>query len=230
MATGLFLLMATSLDVSVALASNTPVKVPLPMSFPLSPSLDYIEDIYARLFHFTHLPLLLCAHALLWCNADTDSAGTPLDSWMQLVDELERWYRTRPQEFQPMLELDAGNFPVVLFTNGAGIFGNQLYHTAMLLLLQHRPRTARLADSRFQPSVMSPLWHAQRICSIALHNDRRECWDLSLLASFLVAAKRMTHESQHQEILHGFARIKALTGWDVGEYLDDLRREWLDGT
>ncbi|KKA25687.1 hypothetical protein T310_0243 [Rasamsonia emersonii CBS 393.64] len=120
MATGLFLLMATSLDVSVALASNTPVKVPLPMSFPLSPSLDYIEDIYARLFHFTHLPLLLCAHALLWCNADTDSAGTPLDSWMQLVDELERWYRTRPQEFQPMLELDAGNFPVVLFTNGAG--------------------------------------------------------------------------------------------------------------
>lgn len=213
------------------MSSFSPSPSPSPSQF------EYVqEDIYARVFHYAHLPLLLCARALLWCNAD--SAGRPVDTWMQLVDELERWYRARPQEFQPTLELEleleldlGNNFPVILFTNGAGIFGNQLYHTAMLLLLLNRPRTAqaRLADSSFRPSVMSPLWHAQRICGIALHNDRRECWDLSLLASFLVAAKRMTHEAQQQEILHGFARIKALTGWDVGEYLDELRREWSDG-
>ncbi|KAL1965276.1 hypothetical protein VTN77DRAFT_5878 [Rasamsonia byssochlamydoides] len=219
------------LDVSVALASDTAVRVPLPISFPFNLSELHHTDIYRRVFHYAHLPLLLCANALLWCNDDS-SPHRPIDSWMQLVDELERWYRMRPQEFQPMLELDSrdrmidGNFPVILFTNGAGIFGNQLYHTAMLLLLLNKPRTARVDDSHSRPSVISPLWHAQRICSIALHNDRRECWDLCLLASFLVAARRMRHESQQQEILHGFARIKSLTGWDVGELLNDLRQEW----
>jgi hypothetical protein len=52
-----------------------------------------------------------------------------------------------------------------------------------------------------------------------------------VLGSFLVAAKRMTHESQRAEILRGFERIQTLTGWGVGEYLTALRKEWsfLDG-
>lgn len=131
-----------------------------------------------------------------------------------------------------MLELDmddqmAGStqsFPVVLFANGLGVFANQLYHTAMLLLLHSRPRTARIAE--YHSATMSPLWHAQRICSIALNNERQECWDPCLLASFLTAARRMTHESQQQEILHGFKCIRRVTGWEVGDLLQGLQTEW----
>lgn len=156
----------------------------------------------------------------------------PLHAWMHLVEGLEQWYRERPQGFQPMLELETDDqepgrgqgFPVVLFANGAGVFANQLYHTAMLLLLHSRPRTAPMAD--FNYATMSSLWHARRICSIALNNERRECWDPCLVASFLMAARRMTHESQQQEIVRGFERIRKVTGWDASGLLQDLRAEW----
>lgn len=181
-----------------------------------------------RIFYYSITVLFLCAKALQWCNNESGPHVRAVEDWVQIIGELSEWYNNRPQEFHPMLELGTNspreNFPVVLFSHGAGVFGNQLYHTAMLLLIQSKPRTARLVN--YQPAIMSPLWHARQICSIALNNDRRECWDLSLLASFLVAARRMTHESQHNEILNGFDRIRALTGWDIHEYLRPLREEW----
>lgn len=151
---------------------------------------------------------------------------------MQLVEELEQWRQERPRGFQPMLELEmedqasesGRSFPLVLYANGGGVFANQLYHTAMLLLLHARPRTARINE--FPSATMSPLWHAQRICSISLNNERRECWDPCLLASFLAASRRMTHESQQQEILRGFERIRGVTGWDASRLLHDLQAEW----
>jgi hypothetical protein len=190
-------------------------------------------DPFGMVFHFAHRPLWLCARALRFMHNQEPLPGcSPLHMWMQLVHELEDWYNERPQEFQPMLELEmtdrlAGpecSFPVVLFSNGAGAFGSQLYHTAMLVLLESRPRTAPVAD--LNPTAMSSLWHAQRICSISLHNDRQECWDPCLLASFLMAARRMTHESQQQEILRAFERIRTMTGFDISERLQELRQEW----
>jgi hypothetical protein len=153
-----------------------------------------------------------------------------VDSWKHLVNELERWRKQRPEEFRPIVELPSSSvesdssFPTILFTNGAGIFGNQLYHTAMLLLLLDKPRTVRL--TYLLPFVLSPLWHAQCICSISLNNDRRECWDPCLLATFLFAAKRMTHEFQQQDILHGLNRIQRLTGWNIREHVSELQEKW----
>lgn len=196
--------------------------------------------MFGKMFQHAHDPLLLCARTLNFCSEDIETSFSahsqprrnPVESWKALFEELDVWYSNRPREFQPMVDLDSGQgtgacgnaFPVILFTNGAAVFANQLCHTAMLLLLQNKPRTLRLADRH--SSIVSPLWHAQRICNIALNNDRRDCWDLCLLASFLVAARRMTHESQHQAILQGFERIKALTGWDISDCLSTLREEW----
>ncbi|KAJ5312116.1 hypothetical protein N7508_002946 [Penicillium antarcticum] len=110
---------------------------------------------------------------------------------------------------------------------------DELSPTEIQALLRHyryevaswvRPRTARITD--FHSAAMSPLWHAQRVCSISLHNDRRECWDPCLLASFFVAARRMTHESQQQEVLRGFNRIRTVTGWNTHDSLQGLRAEW----
>ena len=125
-----------------------------------------------------------------------------------------------------MVELDDGErlFPTILFTNGAAVLGNQLYHTAMLLLLQHRPRTIRNPYGR--SLVMSPLWHAQRSCGISLNNDGQDCWDFSLVASFYVAAKGMSYGPQHQAILDGFERVADLTGWDLSSLTANLKETW----
>ena len=164
-------------------------------------------------------------------RATPTSRSTSTDRWKWLFEELETWYQYRPQELLPAVELDFGRsrlesdqavFPAILCTNGAAIFGNQLYHTAMLILLLHKPRTARLKGGPHS----SILWHAERICGIGLNNDRRECWDPCLLASLLVASRRMTHLSQRTALLKGFERIQALTGFNVTEYLNALCESW----
>ncbi|KAL4959720.1 Zn(II)2Cys6 transcription factor domain-containing protein [Aspergillus stella-maris] len=240
------------MDIGQALANNAPIRIPLP-SYPI-PSIALLcqtENTPQRVGHCAQVLLWLCTKALNEYHRDSKSGSHHLqeigtNSWLDIFKELNQWHYLRPQEFQPMVEvsndgsedlsLNAGSeFPLLLFTNGAGALCNQLYHTAMLFMLDCKPRTTPLLNlnhSHHSPSAaLSPLWHAQRICGIALNNDRRECWDPCLLASFLVAAKHMTHESQQVEIIRGFDRIEALTGWSVGEYLTQLREEWsfLDG-
>ncbi|KAL4918806.1 hypothetical protein BDW62DRAFT_217431 [Aspergillus aurantiobrunneus] len=237
------------LDIGRSLANNIPLRTPLP-SLPI-PSLALLcrtENTLERVGHYAQVLLWLCGKALTTYHQESTPAthqapGT--DSWLQTFEELNQWHCLRPQEFQPMVELDhdsedhslglntGSEFPMLLFTNGAGALCNQIYHTAMLFMLECKPRTAVLLNQNnphFSP-MLSPLWHAQRVCGIALNNDRCECWDPCLLASFLVAARHMTHESQQVEILRGFDRIQTLTGWGVGEYLTQLREEWsfLDG-
>lgn len=239
----------TRTDIGKSLANNTPLRTPLP-SLPI-PSLALLcrtESTPERVGHYAQVLLWLCGKALLTYHQESSTHKAPgTDSWLQVFDELNQWHYLRPQEFKPMVELsnDGGaedhalglnsgsEFPMLLFTNGAGAICNQLYHTAMLFMLECKPRTTALLNQshpQYSP-VLSPIWHAQRVCGIALNNDRRECWDPCLLASFLVAARHMTHESQQVEIVHGFDRIQALTGWGVGEYLTQLREEWsyLDG-
>ncbi|KAL3453608.1 hypothetical protein BJX65DRAFT_302505 [Aspergillus insuetus] len=229
------------MDLGKSLANNIPLRIPLP-SHPI-PSLALLcrtENTHSRVGHYAQVLLWLCGKALTcyYRNQDEDHApSSEPDSWLQVFDELTQWHYLRPQEFQPMVELGTdetslnpeSEFPMLLFTNGAGALCNQLYHTAMLYMLECKPRTALLGNQH--SPVLSLLWHAQRVCGVALNNDRRQWWDPCLLASFLVAARHMTHESQRREIVNGFARVQALTGWGVGEYLTQLREEWafLDG-
>jgi hypothetical protein len=220
-------------DLATALATDSDMRMQLPPSFPYFTQVDLVADPFEMVFFYAYRPLWLCARAIQFVhNEEVSPDRPPFHIWIQLVEELQQWYGERPREFEPMLEIEmddqlAGperSFPVILFANGASLFGNQLYHTAMLILLHNRPRTARIAD--FRSVAMSPLWHTQRICSIAIHNDRRECWDPCLLASFALAARRMTHESQQHEVVRGLERIHTVTGWNVKNCLHSLRVEW----
>lgn len=192
---------------------------------------------------YANRPLFLCAQVFALLREGSQQRTKSIrESWLHLVDELQNWYRSRNEEFQPILEFgisseviedtSSTDFPSIVFTSGAAIFGNQLYHTAMLVLLSHKPRTIQKADFRQQhPSIMSPLWHAQRICGIALNNVHREHWDPCLLSSFIVAARRMTHESQQLTIIEGLRKIQKLTGWNIDLVISDLLEEWrsMDG-
>jgi len=195
------------------------------------------ENTYDRVCNYTHTILWLCGKALALYHLDTipqpsSASHDPVKDWLQTFEEVAHWYQLQPQEFRPVVEIDKddanfnpdGEFPMLLFTNGAASLCNQIYHTAMLILLQCKPRTILLG--KLHSLALSPLWHAQRICGIAINNDRRECWDPCLLASFLVAARHMTHEYQQREILQAYYRIHNITGWDIGEYLTQLREYW----
>ncbi|RAO67426.1 uncharacterized protein BHQ10_003438 [Talaromyces amestolkiae] len=229
------------LELSSALANDATIQFPLPLSLPWEPldifpeTMDSLAGLTWRLSNYAHRPLMILGQTMQLISKDGGGGfalpgANHIDSWKHLINELERWRKQRPEEFRPIMELPSSSvepdssFPTILFTNGAGIFGNQLYHTAMLLLLLDKPRTVRL--NYLPPFVLSPLWHAQCICSISLNDDRRECWDPCLLASFLFAAKRMTHEIQQQDILHGLNRIQSLTGWDIREHVVDLQQKW----
>lgn len=154
-----------------------------------------------------------------------------VELWKTLIAGFERWYKHRPQNFQPVIELyprdsagSADGFPTIIFSSGATTMANQLYHTGMLLLLQNKPRFIDRHDS--QSPSMSMLWHAHRICGICLNNDRWDCWDPSLLASLLVAARTVTHPSQHNAILRTLGTAQTLTAWDVSRHVEQLTQEW----
>lgn len=206
------------------------------------PVLDWvIADWGSYAFQDINRMLQLCARAANLCSGypsrpllgshGPDAAGLPVaQEWRLIAEELNAWYCSRPEKLQPVVELDHSPtdaeplFPAILFTNGAAILGNQMYHTAMMLLLQHKSRTLML-DRRRLPA-WSPLWHAQRVCGIALSNDRRECWDLLLLASFYLVAKSMTYEPQQRYLLRGFDVVSRLTKWNVDHLKTMLQQEW----
>ncbi|KAL7954487.1 hypothetical protein V8C34DRAFT_20082 [Trichoderma compactum] len=183
--------------------------------------------------HFTYEPLVLCTEVLDFSFGDEEAARSlnaePTNPravrWKSIVDNLSDWYTNRPSTFRPVIEIsnEEFSFPIIYFTSGAATFANQLYHTAMMLILAHKPRTLQLDQRR--SSSLSPLWHAQRICGIAINNNRCECWDPCLLTSFYLAAQRMTHESQQREIVLGFKHISTL-GWRADGFIEKLKQDW----
>ncbi|KAJ9316141.1 transcriptional regulator family: Fungal Specific TF [Paecilomyces variotii] len=226
------------IDISSALTNNTTLRVPIPANVhaPAAAMQSHLDVV----FRHSQYILILCAQAVQLQSAtlETESPLQPtgpekfVERWKMLVASLGDWYKNRPQGFWPMLELSStpemaetvNPFPMILFTNSAAVFANQMLHTAMCLLLDRRPRTLKSMDNH--NVMMSPLWNAHRICGIALNNDRRECWDPSLVASLFVAARKMTHESQQKEIEKGFLRIQELTGWDMHDPLAKLHETW----
>ncbi|KPM37560.1 hypothetical protein AK830_g8990 [Neonectria ditissima] len=222
--------MMLRLDLSVGLMNGSAVSIPNILSYGAS---SPMSGMCRESLKYDREPVLLCAQVLNHCFGQ-DLPSTPgmhlrpstAQNWKSLTESLNMWYNNRPRDFKPMWEVEESEelFPLVLFTNGAAVMANQLYHTSMLLLLQNRPRT--LAKGHGRSVLVSPLWHAQRICAISLNNDTKTSWDFSLLASFYLAAKCMTYEPQQHAILRGMGRIGSLTGWNVNALTAQLVQVW----
>ncbi|KAI0115113.1 hypothetical protein F4814DRAFT_306916 [Daldinia grandis] len=171
--------------------------------------------------------------------ASSEAVGLPLvgasrvAKWKELSNELRKWQMRRPPELEQLMEVEGreATFPVVIFAGGAGISSNTLYHTAMLLLLGNRPQSISLADlnrsSELDIAQMSPLWHARRVCGIALNSEpeHTHCWDPCMIAAFALAARRMTHPTQQNDIVACLSRVKA-AGWHIDSLIQKLRDEW----
>ncbi|KAK7422712.1 hypothetical protein QQX98_001500 [Neonectria punicea] len=222
--------MILRLDLSVGLMNGSPVSISNLLSYGAS---SPMSGMCRESLKYDREPVLLCAQVLNHCFGQ-DLPTTPgihlrpstAQNWKSLTESLNMWYNNRPRDFKPMWEVEESEelFPLVLFTNGAAVLANQLYHTSMLLLLQNRPRT--LPKGHGRSVLVSPLWHAQRVCAISLNNDTKTSWDFSLLASFYLAAKCMTYEPQQHAILRGMGRIGSLTGWNVNALSAQLVQVW----
>ena len=181
--------------------------------------------------------MALCVDAVMFSQGDEDQwlqeryGLNRVEVWKTLIHGFVHWYKYRPQEFQPVIELyskdgmqSEDDFPMVVFSGGAAILANQLYHTGMMLLLQNKPRFADLPSST--STAMSSVWHAHRICGIAMQNDGPSSWDPCLVASLLVAARTVTHGSQHAAIIYTLETVQRLTGWNVSHFMNELRSHW----
>ncbi|KAJ2993318.1 hypothetical protein NUW58_g1875 [Xylaria curta] len=153
--------------------------------------------------------------------------------WKELADELYVWYMSRPSDLEPLIEIEncQDGFPTVVFTGGAGISSNIIYHTAMLLLVHNKPPSLFFGEEEKNLGTgppQAPLsWHVYRICGIAINSepDYTNCWDPAMIAAFSIAARRITHHSQQQKILDCFDRIK-ISGWHIDSLTARLRDEW----
>ncbi|KAH7136930.1 hypothetical protein B0J13DRAFT_82682 [Dactylonectria estremocensis] len=153
-----------------------------------------------------------------------------LERWRTLLEELQVWYEDRPPELRSLAEFEDHQtiFPLILFTSAGAMCANVMFHTAMHILLSHKPRTARpLEQDESEPTNMSPLWHARRVCGIAStsHEQYAQCWDPCMIAAFFYAARRMTHQTQQEELLSCLESVK-MAGWRVDTLSQRLRREW----
>lgn len=177
--------------------------------------------------------LLACVIDLLFASTSWQTArpidpNLPRDDyadrWVRLFTVLESWYELRPPEMLPIFTQTASferPFPTVLFGSGAAISGNQLHHTAAMLMLQNIARNVK------RTSRHSMLWHARRVCGIAISNEHHGCWTNSIQPLWL-AGQIMSHPTEHQAIVEIYTRIEKETGWGATWRANDLNHFWGD--
>lgn len=148
--------------------------------------------------------------------------------WLKLFDLIETWHRGRPQEMKSILVIPSQQydpprpFPTVLYPNPPAIAGNQMYHTAALLMLKHKPASLHLTH---KPRSM--LWHARQICAISISNGNHACWTNSTQPIW-IAGQLMSHSSEHKAILELYERVERETGWSTKWRAHDLVEYWGD--
>lgn len=166
------------------------------------------------------------------------------EQWHQLWRELRRWVQERPPAMLPVPNIMSDPplpppplpapappqhtkpFPTILFSHNAAISGNQLYHTASILMLEMRPSDFGHGADRDDPAhELSPIWHGRQICGISCTNPHKGS-RVNAIQPLYVAGRLFTHISERMEIARLLRTISQDTGWDARGTLRDLETEW----
>ncbi|OAA72893.1 Zn(2)-C6 fungal-type DNA-binding domain protein [Akanthomyces lecanii RCEF 1005] len=145
--------------------------------------------------------------------------------WLKLWEYICGWHDGRPEPLHPIMTIpssDPSPFPTIIFSNPAAISGNQLYHTASILMLQNQPHGLRL-----QPKPRSVLWHARRVCAISISNDHHGAWTNSVQPLW-IAGRCMSNPMEHKAILTLLEKIERESGWGTRWRAEDLKAYWGD--
>lgn len=174
---------------------------------------DNKEDMYANYIFY------LCSRVL---NLISNAKLSYEKEWGFLWSEINDWYINRPSSFQPILTFNDAPFPGVLYVNGAPIAANQMYHMAIILLTQNKPRLHKIV---YLDHVKSPIWHAKQICGISLHNENHGAWNCASQPLW-VAGQLLSSDQEHEIVLSLLNRIETTTGWQMKFRIRDLQRHW----
>lgn len=145
--------------------------------------------------------------------------------WLKLWKHIAEWHELRPAPLHSIMTIPSSEtspFPTVLFSNPAGISGNQLYHTASILMLQNQPPSLRLS-----PKPRSILWHARQVCAISISNDHHGAWTNGVQPLW-IAGRCMSHPAEHTAILKLLDKIERESGWGTRWRAEDLKEFWGD--
>lgn len=145
--------------------------------------------------------------------------------WCKLWGYICGWLDGRPEPLHPIMTIASSPpspFPTILFSNPAAISGNQLYHTASILMLQNLP-----PGLEPQPKPRSVLWHARRVCGISISNDHHGAWTNSIQPLW-IAGRCMSNPMEHKAILTLLEKIERESGWGTSWRADDLKAFWGD--
>ena len=163
-------------------------------------------------------------------HSTISSPQSRTDKWRGFMTDLLSWYSKRPSNLHALVEDEApsNTFPAIIFTNAAAVWTHMMYHVSMMVLITHKPASISLrsehAAIKIDRSHFSGLWHARRVCGIAISSDPR-CWDPCMLAAFYLAARRMTQISQQKELEMCLGRVR-VAGWRNEGLATRLREEW----
>ena len=114
---------------------------------------------------YANFAVFICASALHVISSSNES--TYAQRWDDLSIIMQEWYDNRPMEMRTVFaDLDKAQsvFPILVFSNPPAISGNQMFHAASLLMLQAKPRQAKVNGSK------SMFWHARHIVGISASN------------------------------------------------------------
>ncbi|RYO20503.1 hypothetical protein AA0111_g10044 [Alternaria arborescens] len=152
--------------------------------------------------------------------ADADEAYTA--RWTRLWSHVSAWYAARPAEMLPIscFSTSPSSFPKILYSNPAAMSGNQLHHTACILLLRHKPSGVTVT-----PKPNSIFWHARQICGISISNDDHAAWT-NAIQPLWIAGQWMSHESEQKAILQLLEKIEKQSGWSTKWRAEDLKEFW----
>ncbi|KAH7095737.1 putative C6 transcription factor [Paraphoma chrysanthemicola] len=155
-------------------------------------------------------------------DSTNDSSEEYASRWRTLWSSIQDWYTTRPAEMLPILSanLTTKPFPMVLYSNPAAISGNQLYHTASILMLHRKPSHVIL-----KPRPTSIFWHARQVCAISTSNHHHGA-RLNSIQPLWIAGQWMSHESEQEAILDLYEMIEKETGWGTKWRAEDLKEFW----
>lgn len=158
-----------------------------------------------------------------------------LSQWTFLWTDCQKWYNERPVDAQQIVDIRGGEadridpnhdsaLPILIYTTPMALVANAVYHITSLLLLGHKPRLLKALPG--PRCFTSHIWHAQSIAGIAASNESPEQWDPVLVASLLLIARDMTHQSQQAVLMVIFRKIMANTGIKLDREIEALQSVW----
>jgi len=162
-------------------------------------------------------------------HAPTETDAAYSARWTRLWHHISTWYTTRPAEMLPISSFTpptssftppTSPFPHLLYSNPAAMSGNQLHHTACILMLRHKP-----PNTTVTPKPNSIFWHARQICGISISNDDHAAWT-NAIQPLWIAGQWMSHESEQKAILQLLEKIEKQSGWSTKWRAEDLKEFW----